>query len=124
MKIGMSLVGRIETNIRLGAGRFLLPLYEAVSNSFHAIEDSKRGNAYINIEISRREAEKSLDFPEQKFAAPISGFRVEDNGVGFTTANFESFCLADTLYKKKRGGKGIGRLYWLKAFGSKRRRKK
>lgn len=40
MKIGMSLVGRIENNITLGGGKFFIPLFEAISNSIHAIDDA------------------------------------------------------------------------------------
>lgn len=47
---------------------------------------------------------------------PISSFEIIDTGVGFTEANYESFQTSDTMYKATLGGKGIGRLLWLKAF--------
>ena len=37
-------------------------------------------------------------------------------GIGFREDNFNAFMTADTLNKKERGGKGIGRFMWLKAF--------
>jgi hypothetical protein len=41
---------------------------------------------------------------------------VTDNGVGFTSDNLDSFFTSDTQYKVGKGGKGIGRFIWLKAF--------
>ena len=48
--------------------------------------------------------------------APISDFRITDNGVGFTESNMNSFLTLDSQYKAARGGRGVGRLLWLKAF--------
>jgi len=39
-----------------------------------------------------------------------------DNGIGFNEANFNSFKTLDSDYKIEKGGRGIGRLLWLKAF--------
>ena len=49
-------------------------------------------------------------------AGPIWGFAVQDNGIGFTEENFRSFETSDTTKKVAKGGKGVGRLVWLKAF--------
>src|SRR5262245_9886441 len=49
-------------------------------------------------------------------AQPITGFVIQDNGVGFTDEHFRSFKTSDTTHKAKSGGKGVGRLLWLKAF--------
>ena len=46
----------------------------------------------------------------------IVGFRIEDNGVGFTEDNMKSFRTLDSEYKISQGGRGVGRLLWLKAF--------
>ena len=46
------------------------------------------------------------------------GFVIVDNGVGLDAANFESFRHVDSDFKIKRGGKGVGRLMWLRLFGS------
>ncbi|OKL42909.1 hypothetical protein A3843_16255 [Pseudovibrio exalbescens] len=45
-------------------------------------------------------------------------FRVEvsDNGVGLDDERYEAFQTIDTDYKVKKGGKGVGRLFWLDAF--------
>jgi hypothetical protein len=47
---------------------------------------------------------------------PITGFIIQDNGIGFTDEHFRSFKTSDTTFKAKTGGKGVGRLLWLKAF--------
>ena len=46
----------------------------------------------------------------------IKAFYVKDNGIGFNKNNFDSFCTAESTYKFKKGGKGVGRFFWLKAF--------
>jgi hypothetical protein len=46
----------------------------------------------------------------------VQNILVEDDGIGFTTANFDSFNTSDTTTKREIGGRGIGRFAWLKAF--------
>lgn len=48
--------------------------------------------------------------------APITGFIISDNGVGFNEPNFDSFQTSDSAYKLELGGKGVGHFLWLKAF--------
>ncbi len=43
-------------------------------------------------------------------------FVITDNGVGLNDDNFESFRTYDSRLKAKKGGKGVGRLTWLKVF--------
>ena len=52
----------------------------------------------------------------EKDDLPIIGFEIEDNGVGFTEENYRSFLTPDSRHKERRGGKGVGRLAWLKVF--------
>jgi hypothetical protein len=54
--------------------------------------------------------------PGVEIDGSVNGFAVTDNGVGFTADNLNSFFTSDTQYKVGRGGKGIGRFMWLKAF--------
>jgi hypothetical protein len=42
--------------------------------------------------------------------------RITDNGVGLDSDNFRSFRTYDSPWKARRGGKGVGRLSWLKVF--------
>ena len=86
----------------------LQPLFEAVSNAMHAIEDQFPATAitsgHINITITN-------------LAAPArSQIIIADNGIGLTNDRFLAFCTTDTDFKLPRGGKGIGRLLWLDAF--------
>lgn len=46
----------------------------------------------------------------------IIGFTVIDDGEGFTDENMNAFKTLDTRHKIDMGGRGIGRLMWLKAF--------
>ena len=89
----------------------LIPLFEAVSNALHAV-DTRWGDraaevGQVRIHILRRESDAD---------AAVIGFRVSDNGVGLTEANWKSFRTSDSSFKVSRGGKGVGRLSWLKAF--------
>lgn len=46
----------------------------------------------------------------------IERFIIFDQGVGFTDENMDSFNTAYSEYKYTKGGKGVGRFLWLKAF--------
>jgi hypothetical protein len=88
-----------------------VPIVEAITNSIYAIEKSGHEDGRINITIVRDSG--GLDFGEP---APITSIHIEDNGIGFTDENTDSF---DTLYsplKAKEGGKGFGRVFFLKHF--------
>jgi hypothetical protein len=100
-------------NIKLGYTRCLAPVFEAIINSIHAIQEAKVSNGIIDITLERAtEGVLGKDWATQ----PITGFVIQDNGIGFTDEHFRSFQTSDTTYKAKTGGKGIGRLLWLKAF--------
>ena len=84
-----------------------------IVNAIQAIDEAepKRGNVLVR---AIRDGQSELDgtLPE------ISGFEIEDNGIGFTDAHRNSF---DTLYTDHRiseGGKGFGRFTCLKYFQS------
>ncbi|MCZ8164032.1 MAG: ATP-binding protein [Microcystis sp. LE19-98.1E] len=92
------------------AAEALQPVFEAVSNSLHAVEDAyrdeyqARGKITVTITKPRTPAEIEII--------------VSDNGVGLDPPRFDAFCKTDTDFKMARGGKGIGRLLWLDAFQS------
>lgn len=118
--INTSLTGRLR-NTSLPKSHALLPLFEAVVNAIQAIDEAHdgMGAATVQIEILRAEqpplpgADHELGTPA---LAPIVGFEVRDNGEGFHDPNFDSFQTLDSEYKSARGGRGVGRLLWLKAF--------
>ena len=106
-------VGRVERlSLRPTAETALTPLFEAVSNALHAVDDrfgqETNAKTVIKVEVLR------ADLAEEQ--SPVTGFIVEDNGIGLDEANFRSFCRLDSRHKIGRGGKGIGRLSWLKVF--------
>ncbi len=43
---------------------------------------------------------------------------VSDNGIGLDVARYRAFCEIDTDFKRAKGGKGVGRLFWLDAFST------
>ena len=88
----------------------LLPLFEAVVNALQAIEDAGGRNHKITI-TAEREGNLADDRP-----GPFEAFAITDTGVGFTDDNFRSFDTVDSSYKLSRGGKGLGRFLWLRAF--------
>lgn len=107
--------GYLETE-PLAVSRSLLPLFEAIVNAIDAVEDCGRKDRRISIHVERDTSQMDLADGDLRGGKPIIGFRVEDNGVGFTDTNFESFNTSFSRYKKTRGGKGVGRFSWLQAF--------
>ena len=80
-----------------------------------AIEETARKDGRIDIYIKRDTSQKSLD-GEPIQSQDIVGFVIKDNGAGFSENNFEAFLTSDTTNKATKGGKGVGRFLWLKAF--------
>ncbi len=95
--------GRIG-NISLAANakNAIFPLFEAIMNSIHAIEErfGRDNLSSGEIEIT---AKKN---PEGDY----EGFVIVDNGSGFSADNLISFRKFDSRHKMKIGGKGVGRL--------------
>jgi len=101
---------------KLAYNNTLLPLFEAVVNSIHAIEEDSATKVGI-IEISIiRSKQSSLKFDNSNNLPEIIDFQITDNGIGFNEKNFDSFNYAHSTYKSSKGGKGIGRFTWLRAF--------
>lgn len=84
-------------------------------NSIHAISDRGNDDGHIRITVIREQAVVPTD-AHGNYIAPIVSFEIEDNGIGFTDDNYKSFETVDGRRKAARGGKGVGRLLWLKAF--------
>ncbi|MCY4122240.1 MAG: ATP-binding protein, partial [Acidobacteria bacterium] len=122
MNISTNLNGRLR-NTSLPLSRGLLPLFEAVINSIHGLEESHipTESARIRVVIERDMVHSLVDaVDDTKSGRPplndIANFTVTDNGVGFNDKNFGAFLTLDTDHKIDKGGRGIGRLLWLKAF--------
>jgi hypothetical protein len=113
-----NVIGRVR-NISLPASKSLYPLFEAIINSIEAIEDVGKNldKSYVNVNILRSSESLLADNRDDpRILGEIAGFEITDNGIGFTDLNYYAFNEADTLNKQKRGGKGVGRFLWLKAF--------
>ncbi len=105
-----SLTGDIINRVRrlpkpTSAAEALQPMFEAVSNAMHAVDDLGRpGRIDVTIELGAKPSEHVIT--------------VLDSGVGLDPGRFDAFLTTDTDFKSNRGGKGIGRLLWLDAFES------
>jgi hypothetical protein len=91
----------------------LLPVFEAVVNSIQSIEERnirKKGKIIVTINRAITNQQKMNYAPDEH----ITGFEIEDNGIGFNDANLDSFQTSDTIYKMEEECKGVGRFFWLK----------
>lgn len=118
MLIETDLEGKID-NFTDFKSEALTPVFEAIVNSIQAIEErgsTEKGKIIVKI-IREKTSQKPLIAEEGKTEEPkIKQFEIQDDGIGFDDNNFKSFKISDSTYKKKKGGKGIGRFSWLKAF--------
>jgi len=119
MNLHTSLSGRLR-NTSLPKKSALFPLFEAIVNSIHAIDERIESDDNFVLEDSRivisliRSPQNTIDASKSE----MIGFQIEDNGIGFNSKNYDSFLTLDSEYKIAKGCKGIGRLIWLKAFSS------
>ena len=108
-----NLDGRLKKS-RLSPKHGLWPVFEAAVNSLQSVEARKATDGKIRVHIVRNSSQAQI--AEVDIPRPIHGFRITDNGQGFTPENFKSFETYDSPYKFAQGGKGIGRLLYLVAF--------
>lgn len=119
MNLQTSLSGRLRNTI-LPKKSALFPIFEAIVNSIHAIDERVEFDDEYALDDSKitisfvRSSQGTLDGSKSE----IIGFQIEDNGIGFNTKNYDSFLTLDSEYKIAKGCKGIGRLIWLKAFST------
>lgn len=103
-------IKRAVENIRSGTTVYT-PVIELIVNAIQAVRVIKPKGGLIKVTILRAGQVDMLDK-----IAPVDGFIVEDDGIGFDQAHRDSF---DTLYsalKAEDGGKGFGRFTCLKYF--------
>ena len=108
-------------NTKLPKTKPLMPLFELISNSIHAINEKRKNNPHfgggiINIKLIRNGDEETLKTLEEIDKFPINSFLVTDNGIGLNDENLNSFIETDTDHKIELGGRGVGRFVCLKAF--------
>lgn len=103
-------IKRVVENIKSHTSPYT-PIIEVIVNAIQAVEHKKGVEGKITITVTRA-PQDNLDGS----LGEIESVHIEDNGIGFTDDNRESF---DTLYsdlKIKDGGKGFGRFTCLKYF--------
>jgi hypothetical protein len=98
-----------RTNLARHVGGFLLPIFEAVSNSIHSISerfpvDQVRTKGKIRIDVSDGDT-------SDKFSVTVT-----DNGVGLDPLNMKAFATPFTGNKLRKNGKGFGRFIAFKVF--------
>lgn len=111
------------TNTHLPVTMPLLPLFEVISNSIHAIAEAKakkllKKPGEVRITIIRQGDPKTLAGLDDVETYPIKSLSVWDNGIGLDDDNLSSFAETDSDHKSRIGGKGVGRFVCLKAFTS------
>lgn len=114
----IDLAGRVK-NFDLPKTQPLIPLFEAVVNSIYAIEERQQKLEFdgcIEIHIIREAQEVAEIDGIDTSINSITGFVVTDNGIGLDENNMQSFLQSDSTYRADKGGKGVGRFSWLKAF--------
>ncbi|HBF06739.1 MAG TPA: ATP-binding protein [Gammaproteobacteria bacterium] len=114
MSLRTNLHGRLR-NTSLPKSHGLMPVFEAVVNSIHSIEENGNPDSGKIILRINRDTQGSLDL-DAKLLSPITGFTISDNGCGFDQVNFKSFETLDSDHKIDKGCRGVGRLMWLKVF--------
>lgn len=103
-------IKRAVENIRSGTTVYT-PIIELIVNAIQAIKVIKATGGVIKVTILRSGQIDLLDR-----IAPVDGFVVEDDGVGFDQSHRDSFDTLYTALKAEDGGKGFGRFTCLKYF--------
>ena len=103
-------IKRAIENIRANTTVYT-PVVEMIVNAIQAIDESGRTDRKVSVR-ALRDTQTMVDgsLPD------VTGFEIQDNGIGFTDEHRDSF---DTLYTDRRiteGGKGFGRFTCLKYF--------
>ena len=103
-------IKRAIENIRSNTTSYT-PVIEMIVNAIQAIDEIDRNDGKVQVRVRRDNLPDLIDnLPE------VTGFEIEDNGIGFNDEHRNSF---DTLYtdlKIDKGGKGFGRFTALKYF--------
>ena len=107
----MDLQGRLR-NTKVAAQDAFLPVFEAIVNSIHSIQDrfgleDAAEKGCIQVHVHRVQQHQLPGMAGRPPVEPVTSF---------TDPNLKSFETADSTAKIERGGKGIGRLTWLVVF--------
>lgn len=97
----------------------LHPIFEAISNGIHAIEDKGLNflEDYVEVTCIYEETNnQALEVIGDKAPTLVKSIKIYDTGIGFDNKNYNSFQELNSLHKYSRGGRGKGRFSWLKIF--------
>lgn len=89
---------------------FEQPLIETIANSLEAEATE------IELELFVDNSQQQVEDENIKTIRRINGFKITDNGKGFTPENIDSFTKFKSHLKRKLGCKGVGRFTWLKVY--------
>lgn len=95
-----------RTPLKVNEENFLLPIYEAISNSIYAAQSRWGDQVATNGKVK-------VDIKTANFQATIT-----DNGLGLDSTNYINFLTPFTGFRLKKGGKGFGRFIAFKVFES------
>ena len=115
MSIQTNLHGRLR-NTNLPKTHGLLPVFETVVNSIHAIEERGHPACKCHVILRIKRSSQNNMFEVDSHIPEIEGFEILDNGAGFNDGNLKSLETLDSDHKIAKGCRGVGRLLWLKAF--------
>lgn len=104
------LIGSVN-RININKNNGVFTIFEAVVNSIQS--NSKNILVELKTEKEKQTSFQNIDKKEKYILKEVT---ITDDGYGFNDENFESFKKINSTYKLKLGGKGVGRLTWLKVF--------
>ena len=87
-------------------------LVEAITNAIDAIRNLGNNSVKGRIEVHIEREATLVDYQNTS----IRKITIEDNGVGFTDENRDSFNTLYSQLKSSDGGKGLGRMFYIKYF--------
>ena len=103
----INIQGRLK-NFHLPKNQPLIPLFEAIVNSIHAVNERRQsGETFAGKIVIRIIREEQITIAGYGELPSITSFEVVDNGIGFNEPNLESFMESDSTYKEALGGKGV-----------------
>jgi sensor histidine kinase regulating citrate/malate metabolism len=99
-----------RTHLQINLHDFLLPIFEAISNAMHGIEE-----AFLDRAHAEKEGVITVRFKDWTNPKKIV-VSVSDNGAGLTEENYRSFKTPFSGYKLRQKGRGFGRFIGFKIF--------
>lgn len=99
-----------RTHLQVSLHGFLLPIFEAISNAMHSIEEAFLDRARAEQEGIITVRFKNCTNPNKVIVS------VSDTGTGLTEENYRSFKTPFSGYKLKQKGRGFGRFIAFKVF--------